>query len=67
MGSRYSPAPTRSSSRPWAIPRGLIVLLGLAAAGIAVAMAKNMASLLGPLFLALMLTIAVQPARAWAQ
>ena len=67
MGSRYSPAPTRSPLRPWAIPRGLIVLLGLAAAGIAVAMAKGMASLLGPLFLALMLTIAVQPVRAWAQ
>ncbi|MFE3023092.1 AI-2E family transporter [Nocardia tengchongensis] len=51
----------------WAIPRGLIVLLAVAAAVVAVAGAKSFAVVLGPLFLAMMLTIAVQPVQNWAR
>ncbi|MEU1208649.1 AI-2E family transporter [Nocardia sp. NPDC005825] len=51
----------------WAIPRGLIVLLAMAAAVVAVAGAKAFAAVLAPLFLAMMLTIAVQPIQNWAQ
>src|SRR5690606_4834349 len=50
-----------------AIPRGLIVLLAIAAAVIAVAGAKAFAGIIGPVFLALMLTIAVQPVQVWAR
>ncbi|MGW8590481.1 AI-2E family transporter [Dietzia sp. NPDC055877] len=67
MSARYTPVDTRPTSLPWAIPRGLIVLLAVAATGISVAVARGLSGLLGPLFLALMLTIAAQPVRAWAQ
>ncbi|MGN2641262.1 AI-2E family transporter [Nocardia takedensis] len=51
----------------WAIPRGLIVLLAGAGGVVAIAGMKGAAGLLGPLFLALMLTIAVQPIQTWAR
>lgn len=50
----------------WSIPRGLIVLLAAAGAVIAVAGMKATAGLIGPAFLALMLTVAVQPVQSWA-
>lgn len=37
MGSRYTPVSTEPASPPWTIPRGLIVLLALAATVVAVA------------------------------
>jgi AI-2 transport protein TqsA len=47
----------------WALPRGLIILLGLAAAlGAALAM-REFSTILGPVFLALVLSIAVHPIR----
>ncbi|MEU0539062.1 AI-2E family transporter [Nocardia sp. NPDC005978] len=52
---------------PWSIPRGLIVLLAAASAVIAVAGIKVFASIVGPVFLALMLAITVQPIQNWAR
>ncbi|MDG3016392.1 AI-2E family transporter [Speluncibacter jeojiensis] len=49
----------------WSLPRGLIVVLGVAGAVVAVAGMKAFASVLGPTFLALMLTIAVSPVQGW--
>ncbi|MFE1596335.1 AI-2E family transporter [Nocardia sp. NPDC058705] len=56
-----APAPVE-----WSIPRGLIVLLSLAAAVVTIAGLKAFSSVVGPVFLALMLTIAVQPIQSWA-
>ena len=51
---------------PWALPRGLIILLGLAAAlGAAIGM-REFNQILGPVFLALVLSIAVHPVRRFA-
>jgi AI-2 transport protein TqsA len=49
----------------WALPRGLIVLLGLAAGVSAAAGIQVMAWLVGPLFLALTIVICVSPLQAW--
>ncbi|MFD3704735.1 AI-2E family transporter [Nocardia sp. NPDC058658] len=57
-----APAPAE-----WSIPRGLIVLLSLAAAVVTIAGLKAFSSVVGPVFLALMLTIAVQPIQSWAR
>ncbi|MEU1983173.1 AI-2E family transporter [Nocardia sp. NPDC019395] len=61
------PAAGGGRSAQWAIPRGLIVLLVAAATVVAVTGAKAFAGVLGPVFLALMLTIAVQPIQQWMQ
>ncbi|HEY5858553.1 MAG TPA: AI-2E family transporter [Aldersonia sp.] len=50
---------------PWSLPRGVIVLLGLAGTVVAIAGAKEFASVIGPTFLALMLTVTVQPLPDW--
>ncbi|MDH6282426.1 AI-2E family transporter [Prescottella agglutinans] len=60
------PAPSLAPA-PWAIPRGLIVLLAGAGVVVSIAGIKVFAGILGPVFLALMLTIAVQPIQSWAQ
>jgi predicted PurR-regulated permease PerM len=49
-----------------ALPRGLIILLGLAAALVAALGMRQFANILGPVFLALVLSIAVHPVRRWA-
>lgn len=49
----------------WPLPRGLIVLLSVAAAVVAVAGMKAFASVLAPTALALMITIAVSPVQVW--
>src|SRR5688500_15669113 len=49
----------------WALPRGLIVLLGLSAGVIAAAGIQVMAWLVGPMFLALTIVICVSPLQAW--
>lgn len=59
--------PTVSGNENWSIPRGLIVLLGAAATVVAVFGMKAFGGVLGPVFLALMLTIAVQPIQDWTQ
>ncbi|UGT54609.1 AI-2E family transporter [Nocardia asteroides] len=58
---------TTPASAAWSIPRGLIVLLSVAAAVVAVGGMKTFAGVIAPLFLALMLTVAVQPVQTWAQ
>ncbi|WP_429518574.1 AI-2E family transporter [Rhodococcus sp. BE178] len=60
------PVPTLTPA-PWAIPRGLIVLLAGAGAVVSIAGIKTFAGILGPVFLALMRTIAVQPIQSWMQ
>lgn len=52
-----------SAPANWALPRGLIVLLTLAAATVVVGGIREIAGLAGPVFLALVLTIAVHPLR----
>jgi AI-2 transport protein TqsA len=47
------------------VPRGLIVMGGLAATVIVVAGMKTASGLIGPIFLALVLTIVVHPVRRW--
>lgn len=72
MRARHSAQkePTRNPSvatTPWSIPRGLIVVLAVAGAVVAVTGMKAFSGILGPVFLALMLSIAVQPIQTWAQ
>lgn len=50
-----------------ALPRALILLLGLAAAVVVIAGMKSIASILGPTVLALMLVIAAHPLRNWLE
>ena len=50
----------------WALPRGLIILLGVAAALAAAIGMRQFANILGPVFLALVLSIAVHPIRKLA-
>jgi AI-2 transport protein TqsA len=47
------------------LPRGLVVLLGLAALVVVVAGLKGIAWLAGPTFLALVIVIAIAPVQAW--
>lgn len=49
----------------WSLPRGVIVLLGSAALIVTVAGLKAFAGILGPVMLALMLTVAVHPLPDW--
>ncbi|NEW38119.1 AI-2E family transporter [Nocardia cyriacigeorgica] len=65
--SRAAVPPPAASGAVWAIPRGLIVLLSIAGAVVAIGGIKAFSGILGPLFLALMLTVAVQPIQSWAQ
>ncbi|MBF6160490.1 AI-2E family transporter [Nocardia cyriacigeorgica] len=67
MGAEGAPVAAGSPAPVWSIPRGLIVLLAMAGAVIAIAGATMFAGILGPVFLALMLTIAVQPVQGWAR
>jgi len=49
--------------RAWPLPRGLIILLGAASVVITIAGIRSAAGIIGPTFLALVLTIAVHPLR----
>ena len=51
----------------WSLPRGLIVLLGVAGAAVAVAGMRSAAGIIGPAFLAVLIVIAVHPVQAWLQ
>src|SRR5690606_8559488 len=57
---------TAAHSEP-ALPRGVVVLLGMAAAVIVAAGVQAMAWLIGPAFLALIIVIAVAPVQRWFQ
>jgi AI-2 transport protein TqsA len=48
-----------------ALPRGLLILLGFAAAVITVAGLQSISGLVAPAFLALVLTIGIHPLRGW--
>jgi predicted PurR-regulated permease PerM len=50
----------------WSLPRGLIILLGIAAALITALGLREFAAVLGPVFLALVLSIVVHPVRRFA-
>jgi AI-2 transport protein TqsA len=50
-------------SNRWTLPRGLIILLGVAAALVAALGMRQFNQILGPVFLALVLSIAVHPVR----
>jgi len=54
---------TQRSAPDWTLPRGLLLLLGLAATVVTVAGIRSGAGIIGPTFLALVLTIAVHPLR----
>jgi AI-2 transport protein TqsA len=47
------------------LPRGLLILLGTAAATITIAGLRSISAIVAPIFLALMLIIAVYPLRPW--
>ncbi len=49
------------------LPRGLLILLGLASAVIVTFGLRTLQDLIGPVFLALVLTIVTQPLRYWLQ
>jgi AI-2 transport protein TqsA len=51
--------------RPSGLPRPVLVLIGAAAAAVAVLGLRTMSDLIGPAFLALVLTIAAAPIRRW--
>ncbi|MFL6131991.1 MAG: AI-2E family transporter [Nocardioidaceae bacterium] len=53
------------TTRDWPLPRGLIVLLGTGAAVLAIGGAKAASSMIGPIFLALVLTVAIHPLRGY--
>jgi len=55
------PAAAAPPAPRWPLPRGLIVLLALAAMVVVIAGLRAFAEILGPVFLALMLTVAVHP------
>ena len=62
------PVETGESARVeprWGLPRGVIILVGIAAAVIAAAGIQAMAWLIGPSFLALTIVIAVSPLQGW--
>lgn len=56
---------TATTDREWPLPRGLMILLGAAAVVITVAGIRSAAGIIGPTFLALVLTIAVHPLRGY--
>ena len=64
--SSGSPLPRPSAMpREPALPRGVIVLLGLAGAVVALAGIRAFADVLGPVFLGLVLTLGVHPLLVW--
>ena len=73
VNNRRSRAAPRSRVRggivpadpPPVVPRGVIVLLGMAGAVVTVAGLRGVADIIGPVFLALMLTVTVSPLTAW--
>ncbi|MGH3505764.1 MAG: hypothetical protein ACRDO2_01020, partial [Nocardioidaceae bacterium] len=56
-----------TSETPTVLPRGLLILLALAAGTVAVAGMRTLSGIVGPTFLAIVLTIGVHPARVWVR
>lgn len=64
---RYQQPAEATEAPTWGLQRGVVVLIGLAATVVAVAGMKEFASILGPVVLALVLTIAIYPLQTWLQ
>lgn len=62
MGKRLV---TAAAIPQWSMPRGVIVLIGFAGVVVSVAGIKAVAGIVGPVFLALVLTVAVHPVGRW--
>jgi AI-2 transport protein TqsA len=58
---------SREADRALALPRGLLVLLTMAGAVVAVAGLRSASGIVGPAFLALMIVITIHPLLAWLQ
>jgi AI-2 transport protein TqsA len=58
---------SREAGRALALPRGLLVLLSMAGAVVAVAGLRSAFGIVGPAFLALMIVITIHPLLAWLQ
>jgi AI-2 transport protein TqsA len=58
---------SRAADRALALPRGLLVLLSIAGAVVAVAGLRSASGIVGPAFLALMIVITIHPLLAWLQ
>jgi predicted PurR-regulated permease PerM len=56
---------TAAPGTEWPLPRGLIVLLGAAAAALTIGGIREASEIIGPVFLALVLTVAVHPLRGY--
>ncbi|RJL30939.1 AI-2E family transporter [Bailinhaonella thermotolerans] len=54
-----------TDERRWPLPRALMLLLGLASAFIVLAGLREVSSIAGPVFLALVMTVTVSPLRSW--
>ena len=61
LGHDGNMSKTSADEMEWAVPRGLIVLLSAAAAVLVVAGIRAAAGIIGPVFLAMVLTIAISP------
>lgn len=57
--------PQAQTGPSWLLPRGLIVLLGLTGLVVTVTGIRAFSGIVGPVFLALMLTVAVHPLPEW--
>jgi AI-2 transport protein TqsA len=58
---------SRAADRALALPRGLLVLVGMAGVVVAVAGLRSASGIVGPAFLALMIVITIHPLLAWLQ
>ena len=56
---------TAAPGTEWPLPRGLIVLLGAAAASLTIGGVRVASEIIGPVFLGLVLTVAVHPLRGY--
>ncbi|GAB21133.1 hypothetical protein GOPIP_004_00980 [Gordonia polyisoprenivorans NBRC 16320 = JCM 10675] len=65
MAKGHAPMSLRANPPAWSMPRGAIVLVSIAGIVVAVAGIRSVSSLVAPIFLALMLTVAVAPAASW--
>ena len=64
--AEHSATPSTDSSRePSILPRGLVIILGLAATVVVAAGIHQVPSIVAPIFLAVVLTVTVNPIRGW--
>ena len=50
---------------PWGLPRGVVILVGIAAGVIALAGIRSIPGIIAPIFLAIVLVVTVHPLRTW--